>query len=178
LTDICQAGMFLELALVGTVIPVFAFLVTKKHKRTKTLSALRYLYLFSHIFKPQETVSGSLLECNLYLQVIAMEPSDEPVLRVNKTLTALVLAGSCPSALPPDLLTTGPEGPVPLQIDTVKILASILAPTLCPSALSSKFKVSVLLYCWEGVFYIAWLCFLIELVFIYFFFTFFIMDHH
>ncbi|KAK2416583.1 cell division cycle protein [Trifolium repens] len=88
----------------------------------------------------------SLLDSNLYLRVIAMEPSDEPVLRVNKTLTALVLVGSSPSALPPDLLIAGPEGTVPLQRDTVKILASILAPTLCPTALSSKFRVSVLLY--------------------------------
>ncbi|XP_004493380.1 peroxisomal ATPase PEX6 [Cicer arietinum] len=79
-------------------------------------------------------------------KVVAMEPSDEPVLRVNKTLTALVLVGSSPSALPPDLLIAGSEGPVPLQRDTVKILASILAPTLCPSALSSKFRVSVLLF--------------------------------
>ncbi|KAK2362943.1 cell division cycle protein [Trifolium repens] len=79
-------------------------------------------------------------------KVIAMEPSDEPVLRVNKTLTALVLVGSSPSAIPPDLLISGPEGTVPLQRDTVKILASILAPTLCPTALSSKFRVSVLLY--------------------------------
>jgi hypothetical protein len=97
-----------------------------------------------------------------------MEPSDEPVLRVNKTLTALVLVGSSPSALPPDLLIAGPEGPVPLQRDTVKILASILAPTLCPSALSSKFRVSVLLYGLEGVFYIAWLCFLMELIFFFY----------
>ncbi|CAI8613818.1 unnamed protein product [Vicia faba] len=79
-------------------------------------------------------------------KVIAMEPLDEPVLRVNNTLTALVLVGNSQSALPPDLLIAGPEGPVPLQRDTVKILASILAPTLCPSALSSKFRVSVLLY--------------------------------
>ncbi|KAJ1412648.1 P-loop containing nucleoside triphosphate hydrolase [Sesbania bispinosa] len=100
--------------------------------------------------------SAICIACNQKLQkkndnlicfkVIAMEPSDEPVLRVNKTLTALVLVGSSPSALPPDLLVAGPEGPVPLQRDTVKILASILAPTLCPSALSSKFRVSVLLY--------------------------------
>ncbi|RHN47707.1 putative ATPase, AAA-type, core, P-loop containing nucleoside triphosphate hydrolase [Medicago truncatula] len=117
-------GDVLELALIGTVIPRFAFLVTKQHKRMKTLSVLSY--------------------------VIAMEPSDEPVLRVNKTLTALVLVVSSPSALPPDLLTTGPEGPVPLLRDTVKILVSILAPTLCPSALSSKFRVSVLLYGLEG----------------------------
>lgn len=75
-----------------------------------------------------------------------MEPSDELVFRVNNTLTALVLVGSSPSALPPDLLIGGPEGPVPLQGDTVKILASILTPTLCPSVLSSKFRVSVLLY--------------------------------
>lgn len=91
-----------------------------------------------------------------------MEPSDEPVLRVNKTLTALVLVGNSQSALPPDLLVAGPEGPVPLQRDTVRILASILAPTLCPSALSSKFRVSVLLYGLAGVFYIVRLCFLKE----------------
>ncbi|MED6155243.1 peroxisomal assembly protein [Stylosanthes scabra] len=82
----------------------------------------------------------------VYFKVIAMEPSDELYLRVNKTSTALVLGGSSPSALPPDLLIAGPEGPVPLQGDTVKILASILTPTFCPSALSSKFRISVLLY--------------------------------
>ncbi|PNY07690.1 peroxisome biogenesis protein 6-like [Trifolium pratense] len=97
-------------------------------------------------FEVDRYLSSSLLGSNLYLQVIAMEPSDEPVLRVNKTLTALVLVGSSPSALPPDLLIAGPEGTVPLQRDTVKTLASILAPTLCPTALSSKFRVSVLLY--------------------------------
>ncbi|KAK7259407.1 hypothetical protein RIF29_25014 [Crotalaria pallida] len=86
----------------------------------------------------------------VYFKVIAMEPSDEPVLRVNKTATALVLGGSSPSALPPDLLIAGPEGPAPLQGDTVKFLASILTPTYCPSELSSKFRVSVLLYGLEG----------------------------
>ncbi|KAG4928578.1 hypothetical protein JHK85_055064 [Glycine max] len=80
-------------------------------------------------------------------KVVGMEPSDEPVFRVNNTLTALVLVGSSPSALPPDLLIGGQaEGPVPLQGDTVNILASILTPTFCPSVLSSKFRVSVLLY--------------------------------
>ncbi|CAL0302445.1 unnamed protein product [Lupinus luteus] len=82
----------------------------------------------------------------VYFKVIAMEPSDEPILCVNRTSTALVLGGSSPSALPPDLLIAEQEGPVPLQGDTVKILASILTPTYCPSALSSKFRVSVLLY--------------------------------
>ncbi|TKY61812.1 Peroxisome biogenesis protein 6 [Spatholobus suberectus] len=79
-------------------------------------------------------------------KVVGMEPSDEPVFRVNKTLTALVLVGSSSSALPPDLLIGGAEGPVPLQGDTVNLLASILTPTFCPSVLSSKFRVSVLLY--------------------------------
>lgn len=78
-------------------------------------------------------------------QVVAMEPSDEPILKVNRTRTALVLGGSVPSAVPPDLLISGPRGFVPLQGDTVKILASILTPPLCPSALSSKFRVAVLL---------------------------------
>ncbi|KAK8473661.1 hypothetical protein PHAVU_001G204400 [Phaseolus vulgaris] len=79
-------------------------------------------------------------------KVVGMEPSDEQVFRVNNTLTALVLVGSSPSALPPDLLIGGPEGPAPLRGDTVNVLASILTPTFCPSVLSSKFRVSVLLY--------------------------------
>ncbi|RDX86979.1 Peroxisome biogenesis protein 6, partial [Mucuna pruriens] len=84
-------------------------------------------------------------------KVVGMEPSDEPVFRVNNILTALVLVGSSPSALPPDLLIGVPEGPVPLQGDTVDILASILTPSFCPSVLSSKFRVSVLLYGLAGV---------------------------
>ncbi|KAH7517110.1 hypothetical protein FEM48_Zijuj09G0027600 [Ziziphus jujuba var. spinosa] len=82
----------------------------------------------------------------IYFKVVAMEPSDEPVLRVNRTQTALVLGGSVPSALPPDLLMARPKGFAPLQSETVNILASILTPALCPSALSSKFRVSVLLF--------------------------------
>ncbi|XP_050265419.1 peroxisome biogenesis protein 6 [Quercus robur] len=82
----------------------------------------------------------------IYFKVVALEPSDEKFLRVNSTQTALVLGGSVPSAIPPDLLIAGPKGFPPLQGDTVKILASILTPPLCPSALSSKFRVSVLLH--------------------------------
>lgn len=81
----------------------------------------------------------------IYFKVMAMEPSDEPVLRVNRMQTALVLGGSVPSAVPPDLLISKSKDFVPLQRDTVKILASILTPPLCPSALSSKFRVAVLL---------------------------------
>ncbi|XP_068344876.1 peroxisomal ATPase PEX6-like isoform X2 [Pyrus communis] len=83
---------------------------------------------------------------NIYFKVVAMEPSDESILRINHSQTALVLGGSVSSAVPPDLLIAGKQGFAPLQGDTVKILASILAPPLCPSALSSKFRVSVLLY--------------------------------
>ncbi|BBH10385.1 peroxin 6 [Prunus dulcis] len=83
---------------------------------------------------------------NIYFKVVAMEPSDEPILRVNCSQTALVLGGSVSSSVPPDLLIAGQQGFAPLQGDTVKILASVLMPPLCPSALSSKFRVSVLLY--------------------------------
>ncbi|KAL5795535.1 hypothetical protein ACOSQ2_000355 [Xanthoceras sorbifolium] len=82
----------------------------------------------------------------VYFKVVAMEPSDEAVLRVNRTQTALVLGGSVPSAIPPDLLISGTNDLAPLQGDTVKILASILTPPLCPSVLSSKFRVAVLLH--------------------------------
>uniref|UniRef100_A0A5B7CCG5 Peroxisomal ATPase PEX6 n=1 Tax=Davidia involucrata TaxID=16924 RepID=A0A5B7CCG5_DAVIN len=82
----------------------------------------------------------------IYFKAVAMEPSDEPVLRVNCTQTALVLGGTVPSAVPPDLLIARPKDFVPLQVDAVRNLASILTPTLCPSALSSKFRVAVLLY--------------------------------
>lgn len=81
-----------------------------------------------------------------------MEPSDEPILRVKHSQTALVLGGSVSSAVPPDLLIAGQKGFTPLQGDTVKILASILTPLLCPSVLSSKFRVSVLLYGLAGIF--------------------------
>ncbi|KAL5561531.1 hypothetical protein UlMin_031278 [Ulmus minor] len=82
----------------------------------------------------------------IYFKVVAMEPSEEPVLRVNRTQTALVLGGNVPSAVPPDLLVAGTKGFAPLQGDTVKTLASILTPAICPSALSSKYRVSILLY--------------------------------
>lgn len=82
----------------------------------------------------------------IYFKVMAMEPSNELILRVNRTKTALVLGGSVPSAVPPDLLISRSKGSVPLQGDIVKNLASILTPPLCPSALSSKFRVSVLLH--------------------------------
>ncbi|XP_077244463.1 peroxin 6 [Tasmannia lanceolata] len=82
----------------------------------------------------------------IHFKVMAMEPLNEPILRVNCNETALVLGGSVASAVPPDLFIGDSKDFVPLQRDVVKILATILTPSLCPSALSSKFRVSVLLY--------------------------------
>lgn len=75
-----------------------------------------------------------------------MEPSEEPVLRVNRNQTALVLGGGVPSAVPPNPLMPELKTSSPLQTDVVLALASILAPTMCPSALSSKFRVATLLH--------------------------------
>lgn len=81
-----------------------------------------------------------------------MEPLNEPILRVNCNETALVLGGSMASAIPPDLFVGNSYEPMPIQADTVKTLTSVLAPTLCPSALSSKFRVAVFLYGPSGTF--------------------------
>ena len=80
-----------------------------------------------------------------YFQVVAMEPSEEPVLRISRTQTALVLGGSVCSVLPPDLLVGLPRRLAPVQTNTVNLLASILTPPLCPSPLSSRYRISVLL---------------------------------
>ncbi|KAL3647988.1 peroxisomal assembly protein [Castilleja foliolosa] len=82
----------------------------------------------------------------IYFKVAAMEPSEEPVLRVNRSQTALVLGGAVPSAVPPDPLIPRSKSFSPVQEDVVVDLASILAPTLCPSAFATKFRVAVLLH--------------------------------
>ncbi|KAL8192030.1 hypothetical protein R6Q57_028151 [Mikania cordata] len=87
-----------------------------------------------------------LSDTNIYLKVVAAEMSDEPILRINRAETALVLSASTPSAVPPNLLLNKIKGFPPLHQDTIKNLASIITPTLCPSAVSSKFRVAVLLF--------------------------------
>ncbi|MQL74644.1 hypothetical protein Taro_006998 [Colocasia esculenta] len=82
----------------------------------------------------------------IYFKVMAMEPLDEPILRVNCNHTALVLGGAASSPVPPDSLISQTRGFVPLQGDTLKDLASIIMPTLSPSTLLSKFRVSLLLF--------------------------------
>lgn len=82
----------------------------------------------------------------IYFKVMALDPSEEPVLRVNRKQTALVLGGSAAAAVPPDLLISEPLKIAPLQRNPIKTLGSILTPLLCPSALMSKFRVAVLLH--------------------------------
>ncbi|KAL0435846.1 UNVERIFIED_CONTAM: Peroxisome biogenesis protein 6 [Sesamum radiatum] len=92
----------------------------------------------------QKLLNGG--EDTIYFKVAAMEPSEEPFLRVNRSQTALVLGGGVASAVPPDTLIPRSKSPSPLQDDAVLSLANILAPTLCPSPLSSKFRVAILLH--------------------------------
>ncbi|KAK9733644.1 hypothetical protein RND81_04G081200 [Saponaria officinalis] len=82
----------------------------------------------------------------VYFKVVALDPPDESVLRVNSKKTALVLGGSTAGALPPDLLISEPMKIAPLQRSTIKALGSIIAPVLCPSVLSSKCRVAILLH--------------------------------
>ncbi|XP_057544684.1 peroxisomal ATPase PEX6 isoform X2 [Amaranthus tricolor] len=82
----------------------------------------------------------------IYFKVVGLDPPEEPILRVNREQTALVLGGSAAAAFPPDLLISEPVDIAPLQRDTIKSLGSILTPRLCPSVFSSKFGVSILLH--------------------------------
>ncbi|EOA39119.1 hypothetical protein CARUB_v10011916mg, partial [Capsella rubella] len=82
----------------------------------------------------------------IYFKVVAMEASNERFLLVNNSQPALVFGGTVSSGLPPDLLVSRSKVPIPLQEDIVNILASVLSPPLCPSALASKLRVSVLLH--------------------------------
>lgn len=85
------------------------------------------------------------------IQVVAMEPAEEAVLRVNNTRTAFVLGGSVPSAVPPDLLSQQPMKSLPVQGSSiVKSLTSILLPPLCPPAVSAIYRFAVLLIGSEG----------------------------
>lgn len=85
----------------------------------------------------------------IFCKVVAMDPSEEVVLRVNHVKTALVLGGSVASSLPPPLLVIRSVGIVPAQVETVKTLATLLVPKLIPSV--AKFKVVVLLNGLEGM---------------------------
>ncbi|XP_009405393.2 peroxisomal ATPase PEX6 [Musa acuminata AAA Group] len=96
------------------------------------------------VFCNQKSPKG--LSSNIvYFKVMSMEPSDEPILCVNCNQTALVLGGSAASSIPPDRFIGSSNDFMPLHVETVKKLTSILAPAICPSALLSRFRVSVFL---------------------------------
>ncbi|KAJ6843547.1 peroxisome biogenesis protein 6 [Iris pallida] len=85
----------------------------------------------------------------IYFKVMAMEPLNELILRVNcvsYSETSLILGGSASSAIPPHLFAKRSKDFIPMQVDTVKLLSSVLAPALCPSSLSSKFRVALFLH--------------------------------
>ncbi|KAG9439505.1 hypothetical protein H6P81_019670 [Aristolochia fimbriata] len=89
---------------------------------------------------------GDFRDIKIHFKVVAMEPTNEPFLRVNRNETAVVLGGSVTSSVPPISLLAGLKSLLPLHYDVVKALASILTPSLCPSVLSSKFRTAVLLF--------------------------------
>jgi len=74
-----------------------------------------------------------------------MEPSDEPILRVNCNETALVLGGAASAAIPPHSFAASGD-PLPLHGEIVEHLASIIAPALCPSDILPKIKFSTFIY--------------------------------
>ncbi|KAL6652023.1 hypothetical protein ACP70R_010948 [Stipagrostis hirtigluma subsp. patula] len=100
---------------------------------------------------------GSCLACNkedskihprnmIYFKVTGMEPSDEPILRVNCNQTALVLGGGASAAIPPYTFFATSGDSAPLHGEIVEHLASIIAPALCPSDILPKIKFSTFLF--------------------------------
>nr|CAB3488282.1 unnamed protein product [Digitaria exilis] len=87
-----------------------------------------------------------LLAFNLGFHVTSMEPSDEPILRVNCNETALVLGGAASAAIPPYSFFAASGDSVPLHGEMVEHLASIIAPALCPSDILPKIKFSTFIY--------------------------------
>ncbi|XP_011626676.1 peroxisome biogenesis protein 6 isoform X1 [Amborella trichopoda] len=94
--------------------------------------------------------NGRSKDERIYFKVISMEPLYEEILRVNCHQTALVLGGSVASSIPPDSMLGVKKGFVPLHGDVVKVLASIVTPSLCPSVLTAKFKTTILLHGPQG----------------------------
>ncbi|RLM73074.1 peroxisome biogenesis protein 6 [Panicum miliaceum] len=81
----------------------------------------------------------------IYFKVTSMEPSDEPILRVNCNETALVLGGAASAAIPPYSFAASGDS-LPLHGEIVEHLASIIAPALCPSDILPKIKFSTFIY--------------------------------
>ncbi|CAD6259580.1 unnamed protein product [Miscanthus lutarioriparius] len=82
----------------------------------------------------------------IYFKVTGIEPSDEPILRVNCNETALVLGGAASAAIPLYSFFAASGNSVPLHGEIVEHLASIIAPALCPLDILPKIKFSTFLY--------------------------------
>ncbi|XP_047067960.1 peroxisome biogenesis protein 6-like [Lolium rigidum] len=82
----------------------------------------------------------------VYFKVTGMEPSDDPILRVNCGQTALVLGGSASAPVPPCSFFAAYDDSVPLHGEIVEQLASIITPALCPSNILPRIKFSTFLY--------------------------------
>ncbi|KAJ3704524.1 hypothetical protein LUZ61_008229 [Rhynchospora tenuis] len=93
-----------------------------------------------------DSTAGRRLNDLIYFKVTSMEPSDEPVLRVNCSQTTLVLGGAAPSAIPPYNLLCGSSDQVPVHSEAVKTLSCLIASVIYPSVLTSKFRFGLLLH--------------------------------
>ena len=71
-----------------------------------------------------------------------MEPSDEPILRVNCNETTLVIGGAASAAIPPYSFFASSGNSVPLHSEVVEHLASVIAPTFSPSDILPNIKFS------------------------------------
>eukprot|EP00249_Psilotum_nudum_P020917 c27900_g1_i1 orf=315-3470(+) len=94
-----------------------------------------------------EGFGTALGSSTIYFKVIAMEPSADAFLIVNRSHTALVLGGSVSSQLPPAFLMYHQEKRVtPLQSRSVCQLARLLGPFLHHWAPSLKLRTAVLMH--------------------------------
>ncbi|KAG2267496.1 hypothetical protein Bca52824_062051, partial [Brassica carinata] len=145
-TTLDDASLVLDSLHTMLVFPTYDLMMMTQQllaQESKAMLQKRGLYIFQG---KKANFGQSLLNYRSCAQVIAMEPSNERFLRVNHYQTALVLGGTVSSGLPLDLLVSRSKVPMPLQEDAVNVLASVLSPPLCPSALSSKLRVAVLLH--------------------------------
>ncbi|CAN6454667.1 unnamed protein product [Victoria cruziana] len=131
---------FVRIPTCGALEPLKGELSQEQANRQELIDIALHNY-----FKTDSSISRSSPAETIYFKVVFMEPADEAFLRINCNQTSLVLGGSVASAIPPELLLGRIEEFVPSHKDVLRTLFSLLAPTLCPSTLSSKFRLTILL---------------------------------
>ncbi|KAH0876481.1 hypothetical protein HID58_063875 [Brassica napus] len=145
-TTLDDASLVLDSLHTMLVFPTYDLMMMTQQLLAQEVQTFVFSVVKGYAPEARTLYISSLLNYRSCAQVIAMEPSNERFLRVNHYQTALVLGGTVSSGLPPDLLVSRSKVPMPLQEDAVNVLASVLSPPLCPSALSSKLRVAVLLH--------------------------------